>query len=115
MVRSFDPGERVPVEYSDDHVDGLRCPRCDHPYLHHERVRVQHRPDEDVRLFDEVTVNPDGTTTARQGVRDLTGWRRGSIVIDVTCEECHFYPNVLPPFELRLVQHKGVTLWFWQM
>ena len=85
--------------------DTLKCPRCKGIYLHHGVVSVFHREIED---RDTTAIVIDGWT-ARVVVSspDNPSERRDGVSIAFTCEDCLFTGN------LRIIQHKGVTLVNW--
>lgn len=79
----------------------LKCPLCDSTYLHHERVEVFNREEDDVTglhtniLLDNVSVdnNLDGNPSKRRNGLKIYFW----------CEGCS------ENSAMSIVQHKGST------
>jgi len=94
----------------------LRCPRCGYGYLHHDRVTVFERPEDD----------PDVTVTTMSGndafqvqlpnaISRNPSARRDGLTIRFWCESCHADgPLAGPVIELAIAQHKGQTEMFWR-
>jgi len=85
----------------------LICPRCDNNYLHHERVTVFDRPEDNpmtrvVRIDNEVNVSM--ATSYDCGNPSS---RRDGLSINFWCENCGY--NLL----LQIAQHKGNTHMSW--
>ena len=95
----------------------LTCPSCGGNNLHQNGVEAYFR-DEDADIGVVVSasrVHHASTHTGSQK-RNPSG-RRDGIRIFFTCEVCHGDPDVAPyrpPFELTIVQHKGMTFMEWE-
>lgn len=95
----------IPLE-SDAPSATLVCPCCGGANLHHHRVEVFSRKEEDspdgVR-----TLVLDGVTTIDQEVKRNPSRRRDALRIGFWCETCDAKPQI------DVVQHKGATHLFW--
>jgi hypothetical protein len=87
----------------------LRCPRCDSDYLHHGRITVFDRAEDDNTVA--VTTIADGLT-ATHLLADVDSGnpsaRRDGVAIAFDCESCG------DAIELTFAQHKGCTYLAWR-
>jgi len=100
----------LPEEWS------LCCPNCGDAYgLHHDKITIWNRRRED---HDGVRFTIKGTSLTSklfaggdspQGPKENPSKRRDGLVIEFWCEHC---PDI-KPINLRIAQHKGITLMGW--
>jgi len=100
----------LPEEWS------LCCPNCGDAYgLHHDKITIWNRRTED---HDGVRFTIKGTSLTSklvaggdspQGPKEHPSKRRDGLVIEFWCEHC---PDI-KPINLRIAQHKGITLMGW--
>ena len=81
--------------------DALKCPNCNEPNLHHERVEVFERG-EDAEKGVHVTVQA-GKAIFDLDMKENPSSRRNGISIFFSCEHC----DSISVYEIT--QHKGVT------
>lgn len=84
-----------------DHETELLCPSCGSNYLHHERVEIFER-NEDEKKGIHIVVN-DGEATIDTSLNGNPSKRRHGLTIYFSCENCNASPA------LSLAQHKGST------
>jgi hypothetical protein len=84
----------------------LLCPCCGNGFLHHDRVEVFSRKEEDATDGLRTLVE-NGITTVDQDLRRNPSRRRDAVRISFWCEVCDAKPKI------DLVQHKGNTYLFW--
>ena len=87
--------------------NNILCPGCNGEGMHHKRVEVFNREEED--CSNGLHVEVEGQCLKSN--RDLIGnpsSRRSGVVITMTCEDC------LHSFDLNIYQHKGRTFLEWQ-
>ena len=107
-MNRHDPQQTVPKFAPDGFTaDVMRCPSCEGPFLHHERIMVQEGHEDEAGIA--VTVDPGCRVSVRPERRDAMPGRRSSLDIEFWCEECG--EGVF--FTLRIGQHKGATMMFW--
>lgn len=85
----------------------LLCPRCGGDCLHHGRVVVANRREQDAP---GIHVTVEGLKGTLQPSDDFIG-RRDDVRVHLTCEGCG---NIANELELVMVQYKGQTLLVWQ-
>jgi len=100
----------LPEEWS------LCCPNCNNAYgLHHDKITIWNRRKED---HDGVRFTIKGTSLTSKlidggdslgGPKENPSKRRDGLVIEFWCEHC---PDI-KPINLRIAQHKGITLMGW--
>jgi|GEM_PF-1685699 hypothetical protein len=100
----------LPEEWS------LCCPNCNNAYgLHHDKITIWNRRKED---HDGVRFTIKGTSLTSKlidggdslgGPKENPSKRRDGLVIEFWCEHC---PEI-KPINLRIAQHKGITLMGW--
>lgn len=79
----------------------LKCPSCGGNYLHHDRVEVFERAEDEAKgLYVSVT---DGKLEAGTNLTGNPSARRHGLKVHFWCEMCKAKPV------LSLVQHKGNT------
>jgi hypothetical protein len=105
----------------EEHCQGainLRCPRCRGYRLHHGRVTVFHRIEDDEMITQTVVTGPTATVEAVPNSRTTNpSSRRHGIEIEFQCELCHWKKNsdlTNQRMFLRIAQHKGKTLLEWR-
>jgi hypothetical protein len=102
------PGVRVDHPNWGNQV--VLCPRCGDAYLHHGRVVLYLRGEDEEHLL-RVTVGMDGAV-AREFVSAIGSGtpsrRRHGLAVRFWCENCHGWS------ELTLSQHKGNTEIAWR-
>ena len=79
----------------------LKCPSCNSNALHHEKVEVFDREDDETEGLHVVV--SDGKVTTDSNLAGNPSRRRNGLSISFWCEDC----NVKPVMEI--VQHKGST------
>jgi hypothetical protein len=97
----MDPGYR-------DGANALTCPRCRYPYLHHGRVVIYDRGQDDEQVT-KTTVN--GSVAVKRVRARGSGnpsSRRHGLAIRFQCEGCD------ETSELTVEQHKGMTFFAWR-
>jgi hypothetical protein len=112
LTTTGDPGE---------HCEGainLRCPRCSGDRLHHGRVTVFHRIEDDEMITQTVVTGPTATVEAVPNSRttNLSSQRDG-IEIEFQCELCHREKKsglADQRMFLRIARHQGKTLLEWR-
>ena len=73
---------------------GLCCPQCGGDRLHHGRVTVFHRIEDDEMITQTVVTGPTATVEAIPNSQTTNpGSRRDSIEIEFQCELCHREKN----------------------
>ena len=94
-----------------DEITILRCPHCRGNNLHHFRVRVFDRHEDDVIVV-ETTVQSGLSAAHRIPSEDSRNpsSRRHGLAIDFVCENCGDTPK---PIVLTVAQHKGSTHVAW--
>jgi hypothetical protein len=104
-----------------EHCQGaisLCCPRCKGDRLHHGRVTVFHRIEDDEMITQTVVTGPTATVEAVLSSRTTNpSPRRDGIEIEFQCELCHCEKNselANQRMFLRIAQHKGKTLLEWR-
>jgi len=97
---------------------GLRCPQCSGDRLHHGRVTVFHRIEDDEMITQTVVTGTSATVEAVPDSRTTNpSSRRDGIEIEFQCELCHWEKNsdlANQRMFLRIAQHKGKTLLEWR-
>jgi len=97
---------------------GLRCPQCSGDRLHHGRVTVFHRIEDDEMITQTVVTGTSATVEAVPDSRTTNpSSRRDGIEIEFQCELCHWEKSSDPANQrmfLRIAQHKGKTLLEWR-
>ena len=96
--------------------DVLRCPNCKEPYLHHGKVMVYDRHEDDE--FVNVTTVNDGLSATHRIPSIGSGnpsSRRDGVTIEFMCENCHGGSDegLVGVFRLTIAQHKGNTYMRW--
>jgi hypothetical protein len=86
----------------------LVCPRCGEGCLHHSRVVVFDRRQDDVKLTKTVVDRGVTVKTIRAQGSGNPSYRRHGLVIQFWCESCD------RNFELTISQHKGNTFFRWR-
>lgn len=81
----------------------LLCPACGSNYLHHGRVEVFCREQEDSKTGKHVTVEPNGWVNTDKALANNPSKRRDGMLIHFECEECDVKTV------LAVYQHKGAT------
>lgn len=94
---------------SEDHI--LKCPVCEGDNLHHSNVEVFYRAAEDAPTR-AVLVTEDGPRPGSASHSPSS--RRGGLLIDFWCEQCHPGVHHGPVFTLAISQHKGQTFVRWE-
>lgn len=79
----------------------LICPSCGGCYLHHERIEIFDRREDDNKELHVTVTNRELKTDLN--LKGNPSMRRQGIVIEFSCEGCE---NVM---RLSLAQHKGCT------
>jgi hypothetical protein len=104
-----------------EHYQGaisLCCPQCGGDCLHHGRVTVFHRIEDDEVITQTVVTGPTATVEAVPNSRTTNpSSRRDGIEIEFQCELCHWEKNsdfANQRMFLRIAQHKGKTLLEWR-
>ena len=96
----------------------LRCPQCGGEFLHHGRLTVFHRIEDDEMITQTVVTGPTATVEAVPNSRTPNpSSRRDSIEIEFQCELCHWEKNsdfANQRMFLQIAQHKGKTLLEWR-
>jgi hypothetical protein len=108
------------VDLGDHHqraIISLCCPQCGGERLHHGRVTVFHRIEDDEMITQAVVTGPKATVEAIPNSRTNPSSRCDGIEIEFRCEVCHWESN--PDFAnqrmfLRIAQHKRKTLLEWR-
>ena len=97
---------------------GLCCPKCRGDHLHHGRVTVFHRIEDDEMSTQTVVTGPSATVEAIPNLRTTNpSLQRDSIEIEFQCELCHREQKLHSADHrmlLRIAQHKGKTLLEWR-
>jgi hypothetical protein len=94
------------IELDKDNPDWLLCPECHNFNLHHGRVTIFDRPQEDAPSC--AIVVEDGMASREDGNGNPSS-RRGGVAIRFWCESCAAIP------ELTIAQHKGTTVLAWRV
>lgn len=90
-------------------VEELACPNCGDPYLHHGRIEVFDRAEDD-KVVTRVVVDGMVTTGPRLNAEVKNpSLRRHGLRINHWCENCQH------TMDLCLTQHKGNTYLYWDM
>jgi hypothetical protein len=104
-----------------EHCQGaisLCCPQCGGDRLHHGRVTVFHRIEDDEMITQTVVTGPSATVETVPNSRTTNpSSRRDGIEIDFQCELCHWEKNSDPANQrmfLRIAQHTGKILLEWR-
>jgi len=96
----------------------LCCPQCGSDRLHHGRVTVFHRIEDDEMVTQTVVTGPTAIVEAIPNLRTTNpSSRHDSIEIEFQCELCHKEKNSDSANErmfLRIARHKGKTLLEWR-
>jgi hypothetical protein len=103
-----------------EHCQGaisLCCPQCRGDRLHHGRVTVFHRIEDDEMITQTVVTGPSATVEAVPNARTTNpSSRRDSIEIEFQCELCHWQKNsdlANRQMFLRIAEQKGKSLLEW--
>ena len=94
----------------------LRCPQCRGDRLHHGRVAVFHRIEDDEMITQTVVTGPTATVEAVPSSRTTNpSSRRDGIEIEFQCELCHWKNSDFANQRmfLRIARHKGKKLLEW--
>lgn len=94
-----------PVVIESDGV--LVCPVCGNEYLHHGKIDVFSR-NEDEKKCVHTTVNHQDTVVTVDEGKENPSSRRGGLTIRFCCESC------LEASTLCVSQHKGITFVEWR-
>jgi hypothetical protein len=88
----------------------LLCPHCGHFCLHHSRVDVYNRGEDDPFSMRTVCYGESSQSTGIKNVNsdENPSKRRDGIRIHFWCEGCKETPD------LAIVQHKGNTFVYWE-
>ena len=104
-----------------EHCQGaisLCCPHCRGDRLHHGRVTVFHRIEDDEMITQTVVTGPTATVEAVPNSRTTNpSSRRDGIEIEFQCDLCHREKKSHPPNQrmfLRIARHKERTLLEWR-
>jgi|SRR6516165_11221631 len=91
------------------HDDELMCPACHGTNLHHNRVIVFSRVEDEAQILRTEVYSGRGAVLVKrdEGI-DNPSNRRDGIAIGFYCEDCPATP------ELTIKQHKGVTFIQWR-
>ena len=102
----------IPVTFELSDSNALKCPFCDHYYLHQKKVDIHFRP-EDAKGLPGYHIDRDGITVPAK--LPNPSLRRDGLVITFSCEQCSLTKNPKENFYLCLAisQHKGNTLFEW--
>jgi hypothetical protein len=96
----------------------LCCPHCRGDRLHHGRVTVFHRIEDDEMITQTVVTGPTATVEAVPNSRTTNpSSRRDGIEIEFQCELCHREKEshlANQRIFLRIAQHQGKTLLEWR-
>jgi hypothetical protein len=95
----------------------LCCPQCRGDRLHHGRVTVFHRIEDDEMITQTVVTGPTATVEAVPSSPTTNPCsRRDAIEIEFQCELCHWKNSDFANQRmfLRIAQHKGKTLLEWR-
>lgn len=95
----------------------LCCPQCGGDRLHHGRVTVFHRIEDDEMGTQAIVTGPTATVEAVPNSRTNLSSRCDGIEIEFQCEVCHREKNsdlADQRMFLRIAQHKGKTLLEWR-
>jgi predicted nucleic-acid-binding Zn-ribbon protein len=87
-----------------DNADTLLCPECGNDNLHHEKVNIHNRKNEDE---EGITISVNRQEVSITPNKDDFLGRRNDLTITFTCEHCPATPT------LTLKQHKGYSLLTW--
>jgi hypothetical protein len=79
----------------------LKCPSCGNNYLHHEKVEVFERGEDEEKGL-HVTIE-NGAVTTNNNLSGNPSSRRHGLLVHFSCEGCKATPV------LSLSQHKGNT------
>lgn len=103
----------TPVVINEDDV--LSCPKCKGDNLHHKKVEVYMRDDED-QPGTLTICDPVDKSVVVKRFAELTATRRDMILINFECEDCHMEPSqsegtssakaAAAPMGLEITQHK---------
>ena len=106
------------VEYQQGAI-GLCCPKCRGDRLHHGRVTVFHRIEDDEMITQTIVTGPTATVEAVPNSRATNpSSRRDGIEIEFQCELCHREKKsdlANRRMFLRIAQHQGKTLLEWRL
>ena len=104
-----------------EHCQGatsLRCPQCRGDRLHHGRVTVFHRIEDDEMITQTVVTGPSATVEAVSNSRTTDpSSRRDGIEIEFQCELCHREKKsdlADQRMFLRIARHMGKTVLEWR-
>jgi hypothetical protein len=97
----------IAVPFEADGTGELLCPCCGSHYLHHDKVHIYSRTQEDATSGVHVLVSPGGEVVTDLTLRHNPSRRRDGLRIEFWCEECHAKPW------LDIAQHKGNTHLCW--
>ena len=87
--------------YEEGFGSELKCPACGSNYLHHEKVEIFERSEDEAYGL-HVTVE-NGMTTTNTNLEGNPSRRRDGLTIHFSCEGCDAKPI------LSVSQHKGNT------
>ena len=104
-----------------EHCQGaisLCCPQCRGDRLHHGRVTVFHRIEDDEMITQTVVTGPTATVEAVPSSQTTNpNSRRDGIEIEFQCELCHREKKLDLANQrmfLRIARHQGKTLLEWR-
>ena len=104
-----------------EHCQGaisLCCPQCRGDRLHHGRVTVFHRIEDDEMITQTIVTGPTATLEAVPNSRTTNpSSRRDGIEIEFQCELCHREKKsdlANQRMFLRIARHQGKTLLEWR-
>ncbi len=97
-----------PINFVDDDTAGLLCPSCGNQFLHHSRVHVYSRLEDDSPRGIRVVVSEGGASRTDIEMQRNPSRRRNGIRIEFWCEMCAAKP------QLAIIQHKGQTVIAWE-
>ena len=97
-----------PINFVDDDTAGLLCPSCGNQFLHHSRVHVYSRLEDDSPRGVHASVSEHGVLQTDLDMRHNPSRRRDGLRIEFWCEMCEVKPK------LTIIQHKGQTMIAWE-